>query len=215
MRRNLWQQWRHLWRMRRLKESYQSLLSEDDGVLVSIDCETSSLKVKEAEILSIAAVRIDGNRLCARDAFYTLIKPQRALDSQNVSVHGLRPRDFGSGLPLQDALEKFLQFIGGRTLLGYYLQYDLAVLNKYLRPMLGTALPNHEIEVSGRYYDWRIADYPGAYIDLRWETLIKNLNIPLLPRHDAMNDAITVAMMYMALQSRGYGVLSTPTLSVR
>ncbi|MCL1985842.1 MAG: 3'-5' exonuclease, partial [Betaproteobacteria bacterium] len=163
--------------------------------------------VKDAELLSIAAVCIEGRRLRTRDAFYTLIKPQQAPTSQSIRVHGLRPCDFSEGLALQDALQKFLQFIGGRTLLGYYLQYDLAVLNKYLRPILGTALPNYELEVSARYYDWRFADYPGAYIDLRWETMIRNLHLPLLSRHDALNDAITVAMMYLALQSRGYGAL--------
>ena len=205
MRANLWQKWQRFWRMRQLQKPYQALLNEDDGVLVSIDCETTSLKVKEAEILSIAAVCIEGNRIYARDAFYTLVKPQQALDHKNVRLHGLRPRDISEGLPLQEALQKFLQFISGRRLLGYYLKYDLAVLNKHLRPMLGTDLPNYGIEVSGRYYDWRFASHPVPYIDLRWETIAKNLHVPLLPRHDAMNDAIMVAMMYLALQSRGYG----------
>ncbi|MDR0273924.1 MAG: 3'-5' exonuclease [Burkholderiaceae bacterium] len=201
----LWQSWRRLWRMRRLSEPYRSWLSEDDGALVSIDCETTSLKVKEAEILSIAAVRIEGRRLRASDAFYTLIKPQQAPGPENVQIHGLRPRDFSEGLPLHEALLQFLRFIGGRSLLGYYLEYDLAVLNKYLTPMLGTALPNCGVEVSGHYYDWRFAAHPGAHIDLRWDTMIANLQIPALPRHDAMNDAITTAMMYLALQARGHG----------
>jgi DNA polymerase-3 subunit epsilon len=207
---DLWQKWRRQRRMRRLKEPYKTLLSRDDGVLVSVDCETTSLKVKEAEILSIAAVCIDGNTLRARDAFYTLVKPQQtAPDQQNVAIHRLLPCETSEGLPLKEALQKFLWFIGGRTLLGYYLEYDLAVLNKYLRPMLGAALPNHEIEVSGHYYDWRFASYPGAHINLRWETMIKNLDLPVLPRHDAMNDALTAAMMYMTLQSRGYGASQT------
>ena len=205
MRANPWPAWQRLWRLRRLPTPYQDWLSEDDGALVSIDCETTSLKVKEAEILSIAAVRIEGNRLRTRDAFYALIKPQRAPDRQNVQVHGLRPRDFSQGLPLQQALQDFLRFIGGRALLGYYLQYDVAVLNKALKPMLGTALPNKQIEVSGHYYDWRFASYPDGYIDLRWDTMISTLGIPALPRHDAMNDAITAAMMYLALQARGHG----------
>jgi len=200
---------RRLWRTRRLREPYRSLLGQDDGALVSIDCETTSLKVKEAELLSIAAVRIKGGRVCAKDAFYALVKPRQAPDRQNIRVHGLRPCDFSAGSPCGEALEKFLQFIGGRTLLGYYLQYDLAVLNKYLRPILGTALPNYGIEVSGHYYDWRFADHPGAYIDLRWETMARNLHIPALPRHDALNDAITAAMMYLSLQSRGYGAPQT------
>jgi len=196
--------------MRRLREPYRALFSEDDGSLVSIDCETTSLKVKDAEILSIAAVRIEGRRLRVKDAFFALVKPRQAPDHQNVRVHGLRPCDFSEGLPCEEALENLFQFIGGRTLLGYYLQYDLAVLNKYARPVLGAALPNYGIEVSGHYYDWRFADYPGAYIDLRWETMAKNLHIPALPRHDALNDAITAAMMYLALESRGYGAPRTP-----
>ena len=198
------------WRMRGLREPYRSLLDQDDGLLVSIDCETTSLNVKEAELLSIAAVCIDGRRLCTRDAFYALITPQHAPDGQNVRVHGLRPCDFSTGLPLQDVLSAFLQFVRGRTLVGYYLQYDLAVLNKNLRPLMGAALPNSRIEVSGHYYDWRFAQYPGAYIDLRWETMVRNLRLPTLPRHDAMNDAITAAMMYLALQSRGYGAHRLP-----
>lgn len=200
-----WKTWQRLWRLSRLREPYRGWLGRDDGALVSIDCETTSLKVKEAEILSIAAVRIEGNRIGAGEAFYTLIKPQQAPGRENVQVHGLRPRDFSEGVPLQEALEKFLQFIGGRTLLGYYLQYDVAVLNKHLKPLLGAALPNREIEISGHYYDWRFAKHPDGYIDLRWDTMAHTLGIPALPRHDAMNDAITAAMMYLALQARGYG----------
>ena len=199
-----------MWGMRRLHEPYRSLLGEDDGQLVSIDSETTSLNVKEAELLSIAAVRIDGQRICTRQAFNALITPQHAPEWQNVRVHGLRPCDFSNGLPLQDVLLEFLQFVRGRTLVGYYLQYDIAVLNKYLRPIMGAALPNRRIEVSGRYYDWRFAQYPGAYIDLRWETMVRNLGLPTLPRHDAMNDAITAAMMYLALQPRRYGAHRLP-----
>jgi len=76
------------WRMRGLREPYRSLLDQDDGLLVSIDCETTSLNVKEAELLSIAAVCIDGRRLCTRDAFYALITPQHAPDGQNVACTG-------------------------------------------------------------------------------------------------------------------------------
>ena len=199
-----------MWGKRRLHEPYRSLLGEDDGQLVSIDCETTSLNVKEAELLSIAAVRIDGQRICTRQAFNALITPQHAPEGPNVRVHGLRPCDFSNGLPLQDVLLEFLQFVRGRTLVGYYLQYDIAVLNKYLRPLMGAALPNRRIEVSGWYYDWRFAQYPGAYIDLRWETMVRNLGLPTLPRHDAMNDAISAAMMYLALQPRRYGAHRLP-----
>ncbi|GHU01174.1 3'-5' exonuclease [Betaproteobacteria bacterium] len=189
-------------RKRRILPQYRGIFEQDDGQLVSIDCETTSLDVAEAELLSIAAVKIDGNRITASTAFQTIVQPKTAPNSDNVRIHGLRPADVSAGLSPTSAVRKLLDFIGGRTLLGYYLEYDIAVLNKYIKPLIGAPLPNMEIELSSRYYDWRQHLYPGSYIDLRWEIMAQRLNISALPRHDAMNDAITVGMMYLALEER-------------
>jgi DNA polymerase-3 subunit epsilon len=89
--------------------------------------------------------------------------------------------------------------------LGYYLEFDVAVLNKYLRPLLGIGLPNRQIEISGRYYDYKLRQQPDGRIDLRLAALIDDLGIPTLPRHDALNKAITAAMLYLALKRRGFG----------
>jgi DNA polymerase-3 subunit epsilon len=96
-------------------------------------------------------------------------------------------------------------FIGARTLVGYYLEFDVAVLNHYLRPLAGVGLPNRQIELSGRYYDYRIRQYPDSSIDLRLATLQAELGVPALPRHDALNDALSAAMLYLALRQRGFG----------
>ncbi|MDR0717258.1 MAG: 3'-5' exonuclease [Azoarcus sp.] len=189
-------------RKRRIRPAYRALFDQDDGQIVSIDCETTSLDVKQAELLAIAAVKIDGRRIAASTAFQAIVRPGSAPDSDNVRIHGLRPADVRGGAAPEEALRALLDFIGGRTLLGYYLEYDVAVLNKYLKPLLGAALPNRKRELSSRYYNWRQRLYPGAYIDLRWETMIRRLAIPALPRHDAMNDAITAAMMHLALEER-------------
>ncbi|MDR1889967.1 MAG: 3'-5' exonuclease [Zoogloeaceae bacterium] len=181
---------------------YRTIFEQDDGQLVSIDCETTSLDVAEAELLSIAAVKIDGNRIAASTAFQTIVQPKNAPNSDNVRIHGLRPTDVSAGIAPTDAVRKLLDFIGGRTLLGYYLEYDVAVLNKYIRPLIGAPLPNRNIELSSRYYDWRQRLYPGSYIDLRWDIMAQRLDIAALPRHDAMNDALTVGMMYLALEER-------------
>lgn len=194
------------WQRRMLKDPrYTSLFVDDTQEVVSVDCETTSLKVQEAELLSIGAVKLRGNRILSSQSFYVLVKPTRKLESRNISIHGLRPMDVSEGLDADDAVRQLLDFIGGRPLVGYYLEYDVAVLNKYVRGITGIGLPNRQIEVSGRYYDYKFKQNPGAYIDLRLAELIADLQVPALPRHDALNDAITAGMLYLALKQRGFG----------
>ena len=124
------------------------------------------------------------------------------MEASNVTIHGLRPKDLTDGIPIQDAIYQLLDFIGGRTLIGYYLEYDVALVNKFLKPMIGITLPQKQIDVSGLYYDQEIKKVDGSYVDLRMSAMIQKLNFPDLPRHDALNDAINVALMYLALKAR-------------
>ena len=84
-----------------------------------------------------------------------------------------------------------------------YLEYDVGVLNKYVKGLLNIGLPQQQIEVSGLYYDWKLKQNPDAYIDLRLQPMLDELEIPTLARHDALNDAITAAMILLAMRQRG------------
>ena len=101
---------------------------------------------------------------------------------------------------MDEALERVLEFVGNRPILGYYVNYDVRMLEKYLRPRYGFGLPGKAIELSHVYHDiikWR---YVGGDIDLRFDTISKRLDIPMLERHTALGDAITVALMYVRLK---------------
>ena len=120
-----------------------------------------------------------------------------------MTIHGLRPKDLSNGIPVETAIEQFLDFVGGRPLVGYYLEYDVAMVNKFLKPMLGIQLPQKQIEVSSIYYRQEMKKkYYDTYVDMRMAPMIKKLKIPDLPRHDALNDSINVALMYLALMAR-------------
>ena len=192
------------WNLKKLKNrQYEFLFNEHPEEFVSFDCETTSLNVKEGEIISIGAVKIRGNIVLTSESFYIVVKPEGKMTATNVTIHGLRPKDVSNGVPINEALEQFLEFIGGRPLVGYYLEYDVAMINKYLKPMLGIKLPHKQIEVSKLYYDQEYRKNPhDGYVDLRMASIIKNLNFPDLPRHDALNDSINVALMYLTLKGR-------------
>jgi len=191
------------WARRRLTDPSRAFLfDEHPDELVSFDCETTSLNVKEAEILSIGAVKISNNTIVTSESFYVIVKPVGIMEASNVKIHGLRPKDVSNGIPVADAVYQLLDFIGGRPLVGYYLEYDIKVINKFLKPLIGIGLPNRAIEVSGIYYDQEIKHNHDGYVDLRMASIIEKLKLPDLPRHDALNDAINVALMYLMLQAR-------------
>lgn len=196
---------RRQWRLNRLRGQLKVpefaflLQPPPDRDWVSIDCETSSLNVREAELLSIGAVRIRGNRIVASDRFYVLVKPQGPVNEASIPIHLLRPADLEHALPPETALRQLLAFIGSRPLVGYYLEYDIAILNKYLKPWLGITLANPQIEISSLYYD-RYFSIHSPDIDLRFDTILRRLNLPILPKHDAFNDAVMAAMALLKLK---------------
>lgn len=165
---------------------------------ISLDCETSSLDPKTAEILSIAAVPVRANRICRAEALHLTLRPEHDIAPDSIVIHQLRQQDVADGLSVDDALPRLLRFIGSRPLLGYYLEFDLAVLNRQIRPRLGICLPNRAIEVSGLYYDRKVSAYRPE-VDLRLSSILQDLDLPDLPRHDPVNDAILAAMIFLKL----------------
>jgi hypothetical protein len=49
------------------------------------------------------------------------------------------------------------------------------------------------------YYDWKFKQQPGRYVDLRFDKIIDDLNLPEIDQHDAFNDALMAAMVYLKL----------------
>lgn len=194
--------------IRRLKERYDHkggpyahLFESFNGdEVVSLDCETTSLDVKQGEILSIGAVKIKGNRVMTSDRLDIKLKAPESLTGDSIKIHKIRASDLAEGIELDEALEKVLAFVGNRPILGYYVNYDIRMLDKFIRPKYGFSLPNKALELSHVYHDiikWRSV---GGNVDLRFDTISKSLDIPMLERHTALGDAITVALMYVRLK---------------
>ena len=103
---------------------------------------------------------------------------------------------------LDEAIKEFLEFIGNRPLIGYYLEFDVSMINKYIKPMLGIRLPNKMIEVSEIYFDKTIEFIPQGNIDLSFDTILQKCGVPDMGAHNAVNDAIMTAMIYLKLTTK-------------
>ena len=203
-----WARLRRQWKLYHLGEPEFAFMFEPPppGEWVALDCETTGLNPRTDEIVSIGAVRIVGERILTSERLELLVRPEKGVTADSVRIHRLRERDLEGGLPKDEAMRRLMRFIGSRPLVGYYLEFDVAMLNRAIWPLLGMGLPQPKIEVSAMYYDYKFKQLPPyqqqatTEIDLRFATLMQDLALPEREAHDALNDAVMAAMAFIKLR---------------
>lgn len=190
------------WNRRGLNdESYAWMFEPYSGdEVVVFDTETTGLDTKKDTVLSIGAVKVKGDHILTSESFEIFLKPTQAISVESIKIHHIRPCDLEQAHEPLEGVKKFLDFIGNRPLVGYYLEFDMAMMNRFIKPWLGCKLPHKQIEISGLYFDKKIALIPQGNIDLRFDTILRDLNVPRMGQHNALNDAIMTAMVYIKLQ---------------
>ena len=196
------------WQQRQLRDSEWRFLVDapPPGEWVALDCETTGLNPRSDEIIAIGAVRIVGNRVLTSERLDLLVRPEHGVSAESIRVHRLREQDVQDGVPAEEAMRRLLHFIGARPLVGYYLEFDVAMINRTLKRTLGLTLPQEKIEVSRLYYDHVFQQLPphkqqeNTEIDLRFATIMDALGLPTREAHDALNDAVMAALAFITLR---------------
>lgn len=168
--------------------------------VVALDCETTGLDSRHAELVSIAAVPVRNGRVCASESMDVRFQAPDSLTRESITIHRLRPIDLDEGEAIADTLETLLAFVGNRPVVGWCIDFDVAMINRYLRPLLGFDLPNATIELSSLYQKKMRYWQPDIEPDLRFEAMARNLRVPMMARHSARGDAVTAGLMYLQLQ---------------
>ncbi len=191
---------RYYWHYKLKGSPYQTLFEPvRSKELVSLDCETTSLDPNRAELVTIAATKIIENRIITSQPFEVRLRAPQSLDSNSVRIHRIRHQDLIDGISEEEALTQLIQFIGNRPLVGYHIRYDKKILDIACYKHLGFPLPNPLIEVSQIYHDKLERHLPNAYIDLSLDAICKHLDLPLQDKHDALQDAISAALVFVRL----------------
>ena len=197
---------------RRVRSALESQLLADPGYaflfkpdhsseVVSLDCETSGFDIFADDVISIAAIKIRGSRILTSQTFRALVRPDAPMEANAIKVHHLREADVAKGQTIHEVLPALLHFIGSRPLVGYWISFDVRMLNKYIFIWLNIHLPNRLIDVAELYYERKYGNAPpGTEFDLRYASIASDLGLPLLPQHDAFNDALGAAQMYVVLR---------------
>lgn len=167
---------------------------------VAFDCETTGLSPKKDEILSIGAVKIVGNTVKTSEKFEVMVRPEKIVGAESIKIHHIRNCDLDAALAPQEALDAFLDFVGNRALVGYYLEFDVAMINKYFKRFYNAALPNKQFEISAMYFDAKNDVFGSKNVDLRFESIMKDLDLPIFGQHSAYYDALMTALIFIKLK---------------
>ena len=159
----------------------------------------------------IVAIASRAHRRKPRDderAAGLLVRPQaRRLSADSVRVHRLRERDLAVGLGKpRRPTARLMRFVSSRPLVGYYLEFDVAMINRVIFPMLGMGLPQPRDRGVGDVL--RVAQSSpqpptrkSASIDLRFDHHHERARpCRRWEAHDALNDAVMAGLAFVKLR---------------
>jgi len=169
------------------------------GEIVSLDLETSSLDLRTAAILSIAAVPIRDRRILLSEGFERKVAGDAPVDREAVKYHRLRPVDVAEGSTAVDAAADFVAWLGDRPLIGYCTGFDCAMLDRVLREGGHVGFEPERFDVRDLYRRAILRSNPEDSPPRALDEMLARLGVPLMARHTARGDAAAVAMAYLLL----------------
>jgi DNA polymerase-3 subunit epsilon len=166
----------------------------------AIDVETTGLNLRQDEIISLGSALIHDARVKAAGNFYREVRPRRLPSVASIRVHGLRSIDLENALSLEEIIPDFAAQIGGRVVIAHAAWIERAFLQPHLR-RTGLAFSKLMIDTAALA---RAAGYAqeGNGREPSLEFLARRLNLPAYAPHNALGDALTTAVVFLALATR-------------
>ena len=160
---------------------------------VSVDLETTTADPRRAEPLSVGWVRVREGRVRCGEAGYTLVRHAGEVPAAWLRVHGLLPEHLDGGAEPDAVAERLRAALGDDgVLLAHGAGLEQAVLRRLgVRPaaVVDTlAVVRRLDERAGR-----------AGADPRLPAAARRWGVPALPAHHAYRDALTTALLLLAL----------------
>ncbi|MBN8207869.1 3'-5' exoribonuclease [Bacillus sp. NTK071] len=178
-----------------LTDSLQSYQESSSRYFTVFDLETTGFyPALGDEVISIGAVKIDLVEGCIlEESFYRIVRPIHKVPRFVRQLTGLSIGEIRAGWSFIEALDDFLTFSRGTTLIAHPVKFDVYFLQTLSQK-------------------WDLPDYLPPYLDSealakeifpksnpQLDSLIRKLNIERHERHHALNDARMTAELCLKL----------------
>lgn len=177
----------------------------NDYSFVVFDTELTGLDRRKDEIVSIGAVRITNLQIDLGDTFYQIVQPSDLKHTDSTLIHRITPEEMRQARPLVEILPDFVRFVGNSLIVGHYVELDMFFLNKATWQFLGGTLSNPGIDTMRMAQGYKrmqlgyFEDPASRSESYRLEDLCREYNLPPFTAHDAFEDAMQTAYLFLWL----------------
>ena len=181
---------------------------------IVVDVETTGLDPRRDEVISFAAVPVEGGRIIAGRAVSGLVRPAAPPSPRSIEVHGLRAQDLAAAPPPERALAPLLDAMRRRVLVAHVAEVERAFLRRHGGP-LAHRLPCPTVDTALLWRLLSIARGKGDPGAPSLANLAASLGLPTHRAHEAEGDAFTTAEAFLALathlDAHGHGRVAALT----
>jgi DNA polymerase III subunit epsilon len=164
----------------------------------AVDVETTGLDHGRDEILSFAAVPIDGARAIAAGAVSGLVRPATEPPGESIEIHGLRAADLATARPAPEALAPLVPVLEGRVPVAHVAWIERDFLGPALGK-LGFRFPRRVVDTAVLWRVFCIERGDGDPGLCALAAVAAALELPAHRPHVAEGDALTTAQVFLAL----------------
>ena len=167
------------------------LRAYDDEEIVVFDTETTGLDVFNDDIIEIAAIRIKGGEVVGEplDLYIETDKPILPMlgDKEN-PMYAIYHEKMATGelLTSEDALQRFLAYVGSSPILGHNANYDYNILDNNLQRYCNDTMQAHDIRCFDSLKLIRLLA-PSLH-SYKLESLLETFQLTGVNSHQAIDD---------------------------
>ena len=183
----------------------------DSARYVVVDVETTGLDLVRDRLIAIGACVVEGCEVVVADSFEIVLRQDRVSTKDNILIHGIGGEAQREGEDPQQALVRFLDFLGKSPLVAFHVTFDQTMIKKAVKEYLGFEFKHPWLDLA-YVMPSLLPEYARRYRAL--DDWSGHFRINNFARHSALADALATAQLLLcalplarARQSKNYGHL--------
>lgn len=202
LRRQAWKKASHPVMLKFLSRPFPSSKAPWDKIeIISLDFETTGLLPQQHQILSYGKVHIRHGIIRLATAHHELVQAESLIPESSAVIHHITDDTVKDARPLEQILPELLDVLGGKVMLVHYNKIEQGFLNAACLKLYGSPfiIPTIDTLVLSQ----RVLQKRNHAIEpsqLRLFNLRDNFHLPNYKAHNALNDALTTAELFLALE---------------
>lgn len=178
-------------------KQYLAKFEQRSKRFVAVSLESSGTNPEKDVIFSFGAIGVFNNNVIVGDAFEILIPQYKYLHDNEISNEFIIESKQDK-LTEPEAIQSFINFIGNAVLVGHRIHLEVDLINEALEKMGCGRLKNEALDIEIMHR--KLNDISDRQFSL--DELARLHKIPASERFSAIDDAYTIALLFVKLKLR-------------